>query len=135
MLPIFFFFSSDDWNSRKSHFNFGGKFEFRLYLSYYSCIWNVPFDSYFLGDKFVYRLSNPIQTLAHWIEYPIRKLQIFDLILYNFIHTSLVINSNISCRELLYILFLYIVRILLTGSIEHPSFQFGNYEPYIFTNL
>ena len=27
---------------RKSHFNFGGKFEFRWWLSYYSCI----FDSY-----------------------------------------------------------------------------------------
>ena len=75
------------------------------------CVWNVPFDSYsFFGDKFEYCLSNPIQTLAHWIEYPIRKLRIFydDLILYNFIHTSLVINSNIPCQKL-YILFLYIV--------------------------
>ena len=77
-------------------------------------------ELYCFGDKFEYCLSNPIQSLAHWIEYPIRKLRIFydDLILYNFIHTSLVINSNIPCRKL------YIVRtILLTGSIVHPSFH------------
>jgi hypothetical protein len=49
----------------------------------------ISFDSYFFGDKFKYCLSNPTQTLAHWIEYPIRKLRIFydDLILYNFIHS------------------------------------------------
>ena len=49
----------------------------------------VQFHSYFFGDKFKYCLSNPTQTLAHWIEYPIRKLRIFsdDLILYNFIHS------------------------------------------------
>ena len=59
-------------------------------------------ELYFFGDRFEYCLSNPIQTLAHWIEYSIRKLQIFydDLIFYDFIHTSLVINSNIPCQKL-----------------------------------